>query len=207
MATLAAPLVIAVSFHFLLALPDGRLASPDAGSWLSWATSAPSAPALGLAVAHQPFRVMAGAFVWPLALLCALPAARMRYVRTAGHDRERMQWLGTGLLVAAEVALISAVLHLLIDWPGRPARWRPAPPWPSRWRWSWPNGRRCAARRADVGARALGRGLSAIVAAIYLVIVLGFGEAPDDQPTARSSGCPCSRPRSRRSVSCRPGPG
>ncbi len=76
---------------------------------------------------------MAGAFVWPLALLCALPAVRMRYVRTAGHDRERMQWLATGLLVAAEVALLSRGApspDRLAT--ARPARWRPARPWPSR---------------------------------------------------------------------------
>jgi len=183
-ATLAAPLVIAVSFHFLLALPDGRLA--QSGRRILAVLGYVSAVGTGaaLAVAHQPFGVIAGAFVWPLALLFALPAARMRYVRTAGHDRERMQWLGTGLLVAAEVALLSAVLHLLIDWPGPAgavavgaavavplalvlAEWPALAPF---------GGRILAHAIAAAGS-------SVIVAAIYLVIVLGFGQAPDNQAT------------------------
>jgi putative ABC transport system ATP-binding protein len=181
-ATLAAPLVIAVSFHFLLALPDGRLVQSGRRILAVLGYVSAVGTGAGLAVAHQPFGVIAGAFVWPLALLCALPAARMRYVRTAGHDRERMQWLGTGLLVAAEVALLSAVLHLLIDWPGPAGAVAVgaavAVPlalvlaeWPAL---------------APFGGRILvhaiaAAGSSVIVAAIYLVIVLGFGQAPDNQ--------------------------
>ena len=72
---------------------------------------------IGLAIAGWPFPLMAGAVIWPLAVLCALPATRLRYLKAAGRDKERMQWLGTGLVVAATVALISAVLHLLVGWP------------------------------------------------------------------------------------------
>ena len=104
-ATLAATLVIAVTFHFLIALPDGRLVRPGRRILAALGYVSAVGTSAGLAAAHEPFGVMAGAFVWPLAVLCALPAVRMRYVRTAGHDRERMQWLGTGLLVAGEMAL------------------------------------------------------------------------------------------------------
>jgi signal transduction histidine kinase len=181
-ATLAAPLVIAVSFHFLLALPDGRLVKPGRRTLAVLGYVGAVGTGAGLAVAGQPFGVLAGAFVWPLALLCALPAGRMRYVRTTGHDRERMQWLGTGLLVAAEVALLSAVLHLLIGWPGPAGAVAVgaavAVPlalvlaeWPAV---------------ASTGGRILTRAITAagssiIVAAIYLVIVLGFGQAPGNQ--------------------------
>src|SRR5580704_4030083 len=183
-ATLAAPLVIAISFHFLLALPDGRLVRSGRRILAVLGYVSAAGTGAGLAVVHQPFGVIAGAFVWPLALLCALPAARMRYVRTAGHDRERMQWLGTGLLVAAEVALLSAVLHLLIGWPGPAgavaAGAAVAVPlalvlaeWPAV---------------APFGGRILvhaiaAAGSSVIVAAIYLVVVLGFGQAPNNQAT------------------------
>jgi signal transduction histidine kinase len=181
-ATLAAPLVIAVSFHFLLALPDGRLVKPGRRTLAVLGYVSAVGTGAGLAVARQPFGVMAGAFVWPLALLCALPAGRMRYVRTAGHDRERMQWLGTGLLVAAVAALLSAVLHLLIDWPGQAG--------------AVAVGAAVAVPLALVlaesptlapfGGRILTRaitaaGSSVIVAAIYLIVVLGFGQAPGNQ--------------------------
>ena len=178
-ATLAAPLVIAISFHFLIALPDGSLGLPGrrAAAGLGYASAAGTG--IGLAIAAKPFPVMAGALIWPLAVLCALPATRLRYLRAAGHDKERMQWLGTGLVVAAGAALISAVLHLLVGWPG-------------------PVGAVAASAATAVplalilaecpplaphGGRVFmhalsAAGSSAVVAVIYLVIVLGLGKAP-----------------------------
>jgi len=183
-ATLAAPLVIAISFHFLLALPDGRLVRSGRRVLAVLGYVSAVGTGAGLAIVHQPFGVIAGAFVWPLALLCALPAARMRYVRTAGHDRERMQWLGTGLLVAAEVALLSAVLHLLIGWPGPAgavaAGAAVAVPLAlvlAEWPAVAPSGGRILVYAIAAA------GSSVIVAAIYLVIVLGFGQAPNNQAT------------------------
>jgi signal transduction histidine kinase len=181
-ATLAAPLVIAVSFHFLLALPDGRLVRSGRRILAVLGYVSALGTGAGLAVAHRPFTVLAGAFVWPLALVCALPAARMRYVRTVGHDRERMQWLGTGLLVAAEVALLSVVLHLLIGWPdpaGAVAAGAAVAVPLALVLAEWPT-------LAPYGGRILvhaitAAGSSVIVAAIYLVILLGFGQAPDNQ--------------------------
>jgi signal transduction histidine kinase len=178
-ATVSASLVIAISFHFLLALPDGRLARPGRRivAGLGYATAVGTG--IGLAVADQPFPVMAGALIWPLAVACALPAARLRYQRAAGHDKEQMQWLGTGLVTAAIIALISAVLHLLVGWPGPAgavaagasaavplavilAEWPPA---------------------ARHGGQAFVHTITAagsvvVIAAIYLVIVAGLGKAP-----------------------------
>jgi signal transduction histidine kinase len=181
-ATLAAPLVIAVSFHFLLALPDGHLVRSGRRILAGLGYVSALGTGAGLAIAHQPFTVMAGAVIWPLALLCALPAARMRYIRTAGHDRERMQWLGTGLLVAAVVALLSAVLHLLIDWPGPASAVAvgaavavPLALVLAEWPAVAPFGGRILVHTTTAA------GSSAVVAAIYLVIVLGFGQAPAGQ--------------------------
>jgi signal transduction histidine kinase len=181
-ATLAAPLVIAVSFHFLLALPDGRLVTSGRRILAGLGYLSAVGTGAGLAVARQPFGVMTGALVWPLAVLCALPAGRIRYGRTSGHDRERMQWLGTGLLVAGTVALLSAVLHLLIDWPG------PAAAVAAGAAVAVPIALILAERSdlAPFGGRIMVHavtiaGSSVIVAAVYLVIVLGFGQAPGDQ--------------------------
>jgi len=178
-AALAAPLVIAISFHFLIALPDGSLGRPvrRIAAGLGYASAAGTG--LGLAIAAKPFPVVAGALIWPLAVLCALPATRLRYLRAAGHDKQRMQWLGTGMVVAAAVALISAVLHLLLGWPG-------------------PVGAVAASAAAAVPLALIGAecpplaphggrvfvhalsaaGSSAVIAVIYLVIVLGLGKAP-----------------------------
>ncbi len=60
---------------------------------------------------------MAVVLAWSLAVACALPAARLRYLAATGRDRERMQWIATGTVLAADIALIAAVLHVLVAWP------------------------------------------------------------------------------------------
>jgi signal transduction histidine kinase len=188
-ATLAGPLVIAISFHFLIALPDGRLGRPGWRLVAALGYASAAGTGIGLAVAGKPFPLMAGGLVWLLAVLTALPVTRLRYLKAAGRDKERMQWLGTGMLVAATVALISAVLHLLVGWPESAgvvaasasavvplavilAEWPPL---------------------ARHGGSALVHALSAagsaaVVAVIYLVIVLGLGEAPGDNADRRLLG-------------------
>ena len=177
--TIAASLVIAISFHFLLALPDGRLARPGRRIVVGLGYASAAGTGIGLAIAGQPFPLMAGALIWSLAVLCALPATRLRYLKAAGHDKERMQWLGVGLVAAADLALIAAVLHLLVGWPAQVgavaagaalavplclalAEWQPLAPY---------------------GGRVLVRVLSlavasALVAACYLVVVPGLGKTP-----------------------------
>jgi signal transduction histidine kinase len=180
-ATIAASLVIAISFHFLLALPDGRLARPGRRIVVGLGYASAAGTGIGLAIAGQPLPLMAGALIWSLAVLCALPATRLRYLRAAGHDKERMQWLGTGLAVAASVALIGAVLHLLVGWPASPgvvaAAASAAVPlgliaaeWPPLTRHS---GQVLVHTLSAAGA-------GAVIAVIYLVIVAGLGKTPDN---------------------------
>ena len=180
-ATVAGALVIAVSFHFLLALPDGRLAGQARRIAAGLGYALAVGTGLGLAIAGHAFPVTAAALVWSLAVLCALPAARLRYAAAAGRDRERMQWLGIGAVLAADVALISAVLHILVGWPGPLgavaagatvalplgliAGEMPALA---------PHGGRVLVHVLSVA------GFSVVVAGVYLVIVLGLGKAPTD---------------------------
>jgi signal transduction histidine kinase len=172
---------IAVWFHYLLALPGGRLdgVGRRIAAGLGYACAA--AAGLGLAAAGTPLHTGTAALIWVLATLLALPAVRLRYVRSAGHDKERIQWLGVGLVAAAGLALIAAVLHLLVGWPARVgavaagaalavplclalAEWRPLAPY----------GGRVLVRVLSLA------GASALVAACYLVIVAGLGMAPDN---------------------------
>jgi len=176
----AVMLTIAIWFHFLLALPDGRLggAGRRVAAGLGYACLA--ATGLALAVAGTPLPTGTAALIWAFATLLALPAVRLRYVRSAGHDKERMQWLGAGLVAAADLALIVAVLHLLVGWPAPVgavaagamlavplclalAEWRPLAP----------HGGRVLVRMLSLA------GASALVAACYLVIVAGLGKVPD----------------------------
>ena len=55
---------------------------------------------------------------WPLAAACALPAVRLRYLAASARDRQRMQWMAVGAVLAADAALVAGVLHVLVGWPG-----------------------------------------------------------------------------------------
>lgn len=212
-ATLAAPLVIAISFHFLLALPDGRLGgrARRVAAGLGYVTALSTG--LALALAHQPFTIAAGAPIWALAVSCALPALRLRYGRAtglatgratgrasglapgrasdraSGRGRERMQWLGIGAVVAADVALIGAVLHLLVGWPG------PVAAVAAGASLAVPLGLIAgdSSLLAPHGGRLLVHvlstaGFSLVVAAVYVVIVLGLGRAPSSDADRQMLG-------------------
>jgi hypothetical protein len=180
-ATLAVPIVIAVSVHMLLALPDGRLAGQGRRVAAGLAYTAAAAAGLVLAIAGRPFPAWAAAVAWPLAAACALPAVRLRYLAAAARDQKRMQWMAAGAVVAADAALVVAVLHVLVGWPGPVAAAAAG----------------CAAFLAfgmmagelpslgTSGGRVLVQvlsiaGFTTVVAAIYLVIVLGIGTGPSD---------------------------
>ena len=180
-ATFAVPVVIAVSVNMLLALPDGRLASRPRRIGAGLAYTAAAAAGLVLAVAGRPFPVWAAAAAWPLAAACALPAVRVRYLAASARDRQRMQWMAVGAVLAADSALVTAVLHVLVGWPGPVAAVAAG----------------CASLLAfgmmagelpslgTYGGRVLVQvlsiaGFTTVVAAIYLVIVLGIGTGPSD---------------------------
>ncbi len=188
-ATLAGSLVIAISFHFLIALPDGRLSRPGWRLVAALGYASAVGTGIGLAVAGEPFPLMAGGLIWLLAVLTALPVTRLRYLKAAGRDKERMQWLGTGMLVAATVALISAVLNLLVGWPESAAAVAAGASvvvplavigaeWP-------PLARHGGSALVHTLSAA---GSAAVVAVVYLVIVLGLGEAPGDNADRRLLG-------------------
>jgi signal transduction histidine kinase len=178
-ASLAAPLVIAISVHLLLALPDGRLYSRvrRVGAILGYALGAGSA----LAVSGRQLPAVAGALVWSLALVCALPAARFRYDAAAGRDRERLQWAAIGAVLAGTAAFSAAVLYLLVGWPA------PIGPVAAGATVLIPLGLLAGdlPQLGRYGGRVLVQvlaiaGFTVTVAVIYLVVVLGLGKPPTD---------------------------
>ena len=180
-ATLAAALVIAAACHFLLALPDGRLGGRPRQAGAAVAYLVALGTGLAFALASRPLPPLVAALGLAAVAACALPAVRLRYVRATARDRERLQWLAIGVVVAADAALVSVVLHLLVGWPAAVAA--------------------VAAgvsvviplslvaggipRLAPRGGRLLVHvlwvaGFSLVVAAVYVVIVLGLGKGPAD---------------------------
>ena len=134
-----------------------------------------------LAIQGSAVSVTWGAALWAGALVLTLPAARLEYLAAAGRDRERLQWIGAGAVLAAGLALAAAVLHMLVGWPAPLA----------------------ATAAACTGALSLGliagevrsfgpsagrvlvqliavTGFVVLVAAVYMIVVLGVGSEPAD---------------------------
>jgi signal transduction histidine kinase len=166
-------------FHFLVALPDGRLGGPGRRLLAGLGYAGTVGGGLALVLAGHPFTSATAALIWAAATVVALPALRLRYLQVAGHDRQRLQWLGTGLVAAADLALLGAVLHLLVGWPAGlgavvavaavivplgllVAEWPPLAP----------HGGRVLVHVLSSA------GVTALVAVSYLVIVAGLGKTP-----------------------------
>ena len=180
-ATLAAALVVASSCHFLLALPDGRLGSRARRAGAGVAYLAALGTGLVFALAGSSLPPLAVALGLVAAAGCALPAVRLRYLRAPARDREQLQWLAIGVVVAGDAALIIATLHLLVDWPTAVA--------------AATAGTTVVIplslvaggipRLAPHGGRLLVHvlwvaGFSLVVSAVYVVVVLGLGRGPAD---------------------------
>src|ERR1700733_5272185 len=118
LATMSALAVTAISFHFLLALPDGRLRDTVRRTTVVLVYLAALGVGLGLVAGHDSFTVVDGAISWVIAGALAVPPMQARYVSSIGYLRERMEWFGIGGALAATVSLIATVLHMLVGWPG-----------------------------------------------------------------------------------------
>jgi signal transduction histidine kinase len=190
-ASFAVPVVIAFSAHMLLSLPSGRLYRARGTGWgpRRVLAGAGYAIAIGtglfLALSGRQLPAAVAAAAWLLAAAITLPAVRLRYLAAQGRDRERMQWMGVGTLLAADAVVIVAVLHVLVGWPqplaasaAACAFFLPLSMIVAGSRGLGPYGGRVLVQSVSVA------GFTAVVAAIYLIIVLGIGTTPQ-QPADR----------------------
>jgi signal transduction histidine kinase len=178
-ATVATLLVTAISFHFLVALPDGRLGSSLRRGLVVAVYVASLGVGIALAVTQHNFSFVEAAVSWALAGLLVIAPLRARYVSVAGHGRERMEWFGIGVTLAASVALVATVLHLLVEWPAElgavaagATALVPLGLLASENRKTAPHASRFLVQVLAVF------GFVVVVSAIYLVVVLGLGHAP-----------------------------
>lgn len=176
---LLACLLPAVALHMLTSLPDGRLrtAGRRRGVLAGYAVALLTGGALCFDLDHVtawPIVVL-----WVAALAFGVAACHQRYLRAGAEERRRIQWIGWGLVVSAEAVLVIIALRLLSDWPDSPG----------------------AAALAITGLiplsviagtfpRLVARvdrllthtvalaGLTALVLAVYVVVVLGLGRTP-----------------------------
>jgi len=173
-------LLMAAAVHVLAALPDGRLGSTGRRTGVAFAYVV--ALALGLAAWRGPGRLSPAAALagWSVAVVVGLLAAAARYRQVSGRDRQRLQWLAAGVTAAVEVGLVVGALGVLVKWPDHPALVAAAATA------FVPIGLAAGvvptlAGKADRVLVVLVQvtGLSLLVTAVYFVIVLGLGHAPD----------------------------
>ena len=195
--TVGALVLIAVSMHLVLSLPDGRLTRPPLTGRGPARTDRPAQPsrvrrvtvalayavaiATGIALGSQSraVAVAVGAVVWAAAVAITLPALRLKYLAAAGRDRERLQWIGASAVLGAGLALAAVVLHVLVDWPGPLAATAAGCTvalslgmMAGEIRSLGPSAGRALVQLIAVA------GFAVIVAAIYMIVVLGVGSGP-----------------------------
>jgi signal transduction histidine kinase len=178
---LSACLLPAIGLHIELTIPEGR--TGGRGRRLAILVTYGIALVVGAAMAvtdRQPaVAVVVSSIV--VALLIGLPAAHQTYLHSTGIGRQRLQLVGCAVAVVAEAAILIATLRLLVDWPAH------GPEIAASTTALLP-----MAMAAGTSPRVVRRvdrvlfhtvsatGLTAVVVAVYLVIVVGLGRVPDE---------------------------
>jgi signal transduction histidine kinase len=170
----------AIGVHLALGLPDGFLRSTPRRVASAVFYGASTALAVVLVdrqpeVSATPIAIVAGAglLVGTVGYL-----ARCRHARSA-HERARLQWVAWAVVVAAAISLVAAVLHALVDWPEAIRGVAVCSTILVPVALALGASERIAVRidRLLVHTITLA-GLAAMVAACYLLIVLGLGREP-----------------------------
>ncbi len=182
---LSAALLPAIAMHLLFGLADGRLTTT--GRRNAVVAGYVVAVVTGLALLADRSTLVAWPLVilWVLALAAGLYASHERYLTAGAVDRRRMQWFGWGLAVAAEAGLVVAALRVLTGWPDQVPAIALAL-----------TGLLPIALIVGTYPKMVARvdillthtvaiaGLTALVVAIYVVVVLGLGRSPTDDERA-----------------------
>ena len=142
-----------------------------------------AATAIGLALLADREQVVTWPLVlfWLASIAIGLYAAHVRYVKAGAEDRRRLQWIGWGMAVAAEGTVVVIALRLLLDWPNEAGAVVLA------LTGFIPIGLACGTLPRMVARvdRLLTHtvaiaGLTALVVAVYVVVILGLGRTPSD---------------------------
>jgi signal transduction histidine kinase len=169
-----------VGLHLALAVPDGflRTRARRIATLLGYVSAAGLAAYL---LGRRPDVPLTGVML--VAGGCAVVGLvgyldRWRRARAA-HDRARLQWIAWAVVVSATTSLVALVLHELVDWPEAVASVVIVTTMLVPLSLALGASERIAVRidRLLVHTITLA-GLAAMVAACYLLIVLGFGREP-----------------------------
>jgi signal transduction histidine kinase len=182
---LAVALLAAVALHLLVALPDGRLATTTRR--MAVAAGYAAAAVVGVSLLADRSHLIAWPLValWLLALAAGLSLSHDRYETAGAVDRRRLQWFGWGVAVATEAALVVAALRLLSGWPDHVSAIALALTVLLPFALIAGTFPRMVARVDHLLTHTVAvAGLTALVVAIYVLVVLGLGRTPDSHDRA-----------------------
>jgi len=174
-------LAIAAGLHLLLAMPEGALRSTGRRA------TAAAAYATGLALGSIAWADRPHYPVWPIVLELAVfaivgaGAFAARYGKAGTGDRRRMKWLGWSVIVAGGLAVAFYGLHVLVDWPPHVGEVSAAITGLLPLSLIMASSKRFApAIDPLLGGSISLAGLTVVVVAVYLGIVLGLGRVPHE---------------------------
>jgi signal transduction histidine kinase len=177
---LAAGLIPAVALHLELVLPRGEVPKTRRGWIVAGYVTAGAVGGLLAAADRQP-AVAVEAVAVVTALLLGLPASHTTYRRSTGADRQRLQLIGCAVAIIAEVGLVLAALRVLVDWPTHAGEVAAATTALVPIALAAGTSPRVSRRVDRVLVHTVSStGLTAVVVAVYLVVVIGLGRTPDD---------------------------
>jgi signal transduction histidine kinase len=168
--------------HFLLGLPDGSCRFSRSAIGIGYL--------VGTAVGVTLWTRRPSLPLWPIlvelviALGVGFAVSQRRYARSAGLERQRMQWFGWATAITIETLLVAVGLRLLWGWPHRPALVVSVALTPIAVAIVMAGTRRFATRIDRILAHTVSlAGLTGIVVIVYLVVVLGLASIPTNQST------------------------
>ena len=174
-------LVPALALHIELLLPDGEIGRPARRNLAIAGYAVAGLTGLAMAAADRVPAVAMVALATSVALVIGLPSAHQTYQRSTGLARQRLQLVGCAVAVIVEVALVVAALHVLVDWPSHAAEVAAAATALVPLALAAGTSPRISRRVDRVLVHTVSAtGLTAVVVAVYLVIVIGLGRTPDD---------------------------
>ncbi|MBV8983522.1 MAG: hypothetical protein JOZ68_05075 [Acidimicrobiia bacterium] len=165
------------AMHVVLGLPDG---SCRVARW-----SLIGGYPLGAVVGVLLWTQRPGIPLWPvvieslLAVIVGFAGSNHRYRRSTGVERQRMQWFGWATAVGVEITLIVLALRVLTGWPPHVGVVCAAATLPLPVALMVGSSNKLIGRIDRLLAQTVSiAGLSFVVVAVYLVIVLGLGRVP-----------------------------
>ena len=177
----ASSIIPAVALHLELVVPNGAIRRPARRRLALAAYGLAVVAGLALAAAGRIPAVPAVAAATVGALLVGLPAAHQTYLCSTGFERQRLQLVGCAVAVIVEVALVLLALEVLLDWPDHAAEAAAAATALVPIALLAGTSPRISRRVDRVLVHTVSlTGLTAVVVAVYLVIVIGLGRAPAD---------------------------